>query len=188
MIIAKDLWTDCKNGRCTWLCRISINFVKPFVYLFKPLWRSIFVNHPIQLPINLSSCTLKLRFSLQDNHNIVSRSTTGEHKPQCKQCNKMTTVITLQNQNYCWSPSWNSIYSTCWAIKWASSSKSWALSISVLRTHCNALVSSPTTSCSTCNIWQLAGIPSMACIAMYLRKVVFPVPFLPTRPASKLQC
>ena len=96
MIIAKDLWTDRKNGGCTWLCRISINYVKPFVYLLKPLCRNIFVHNPIQFPIALSGCILYLQFSLQDNHNIVSRSTTGEQKPQRKQSNKEKAAIKLK--------------------------------------------------------------------------------------------
>lgn len=76
---------------------------------------------------------------------------------------------------------------TCCASRLASSSKSLVLSTSALRTHCKAIVSSPTTSCSTCNIWQLLGMPSIACMAMCLRKVVFPVPFLPTRPEKGIK-
>lgn len=46
---------------------------------------------------------------------------------------------------------------------------------------CNANVSSPTTSCSTCSIDICEGI--FSCFADIMRRsVVFPSPFLPTRP------
>ena len=46
--------------------------------------------------------------------------------------------------------------------RWASSCISWTRSTSAFSAHCKAVVSSPVTSCSTCNIWQFLGIPSIA--------------------------
>ena len=67
-----------------------------------------------------------------------------------------------------------------WFISFSSLRRA-SLTTSASRTDCNAIVSSPTTSCSTCSIVRCAGI--ISCLELIIfNKVDLPKPFRPTSP------
>ena len=55
------------------------------------------------------------------------------------------------------------------------------------RTASSTVVSSPTTSCSTCRIWVVTGMPFIWCRLSARSSVVFPVPLRPTKPYLRYQ-